>query len=261
MGVVYHGSKEHGLKRIEPRKSTHGKYVYATEDRALAIHFSGRCGDDLTYDLGHFDVDREGPWQLVENIPGAFEKMYANNSSIYTLSDETFEDAHTGFREVLSKTGVDVQGEELCPNVYEAILQLEKDGLLEIYRYPSKPAGLSMDGSHILDKMRHYKYDMGAKFNVHQFDRLAYLHPGLLPQINELADEFGVDVHYEIVDLVDLFRERVQRQLRDPEREQFIDSSYISICRAYPELKPFVEEIYRAYCEEVIKKQAKNRQI
>ena len=50
MGVVYHGSKEHGLTRLEPRKSTHGKYVYATPEKVLAVHFSGRCGDDLTYD-------------------------------------------------------------------------------------------------------------------------------------------------------------------------------------------------------------------
>jgi len=57
MGVVYHGSKERGLKRIEPRKSTHGVYVYATDDKFLALHFSKRCGDDLTYDIGHFDND------------------------------------------------------------------------------------------------------------------------------------------------------------------------------------------------------------
>ena len=24
MGIVYHGSKEHGIKRLKPRKSTHG---------------------------------------------------------------------------------------------------------------------------------------------------------------------------------------------------------------------------------------------
>lgn len=44
MGVVYHGSKEHGLTKLEPRKSTYGKYVYATPEKVLAVHFSGRCG-------------------------------------------------------------------------------------------------------------------------------------------------------------------------------------------------------------------------
>ena len=58
MKFVYHGSKEHGIKRLEPRKSTHGVYVYATPEKALALVFSGRCSDDLTYDIGHFDTDK-----------------------------------------------------------------------------------------------------------------------------------------------------------------------------------------------------------
>lgn len=97
MKFVYHGSKEHGIKRLEPRKSTHGVYVYATPEKALTLVFSGRCGDDLTYDIGHFDTDKNGPWELVENIPGAFEKMFSNSSSIYLLSGETFKDINTGF--------------------------------------------------------------------------------------------------------------------------------------------------------------------
>lgn len=79
MGIVYHRSKKHGIKRLEPRKSTHGVYVYATPKKVLALNFSGRCGDDLTYDIGHFNTDKNGPWELVENIPGAFEKMFSNS--------------------------------------------------------------------------------------------------------------------------------------------------------------------------------------
>ena len=60
MGIVYHGSKEHEIKRLEPRKSTHGVYVYATPEKVLALNFSGRCGDDLTYDIGHFNTDKMG---------------------------------------------------------------------------------------------------------------------------------------------------------------------------------------------------------
>ena len=33
MGVLYHGSKESGLTRLDPHKSTHGDYVYATKIR------------------------------------------------------------------------------------------------------------------------------------------------------------------------------------------------------------------------------------
>ena len=73
MKILYHGSREHGLKRLEPRKSTHGVYVYATPEKVLALVFSSKCGDDLTYGLGR--IGKNNPWNLVEKIPGAFEKI------------------------------------------------------------------------------------------------------------------------------------------------------------------------------------------
>ena len=243
MEIVYHGSKEHGIKRLEPRKSTHGVYVYATPEKVLALNFSGRCGDDLTYDIGHFSTDKNGPWELVENIPGAFEKMFSNSSSIYSFSDETFKDIHTGFEEV----GVDVVNEEYCENVYEGLLQAEKEGLVKIYRYPNKPVGFKQGGSDILDKWRRYKYKMNKEFSKNEFDRLVYLHPNLLLKINELANEFNYDYHYEPNDLINIFNNRIQRQLYDLEHEQYIDCSYISICNAFPDLKPQIDALYNEY--------------
>ena len=251
MGIVYHGSKVHGIKRLEPRKSTHGVYVYATPEKVLALNFSGRCGDDLTYDIGHFDTDKDGPWELVENIPGAFEKMFSNSSSIYSLSDKTFKDIHTGFREVVSEVAVDVLNEEYCENVYEGLLRAEKEGLVKIYRYPNKPAGLKQDGSDILDKWRRYKNKMGMEFSKNEFDRLVCLHPRLLHQINELAQEFGYDYNYEPTDLIEIFNNRIQMQLYNLEHEQYIDCSYISICSAFPELKPQIDDLYTNYKETI----------
>ncbi len=246
MGIVYHGSKEHGLKRLEPRKSTHGEYVYATPEKVLALHFSGRCGDDLTYDIGHFDNDKNGPWELVENIPGAFEKMYSNSSSIYSFSDETFKDIHTGFREVVSEVGVDVIDEEYCENVYEGILKAEKEGLVKIYRYPDKPE-LFKSKSNIIDKMRYYKERLNKNFIKNDFDRLVYLHPNLLEQINDLAKEFKCEYHYEPKDIVEIFKNRIEKQLNDLEHEQYIDCSYTSICNTFPELKAEIDPLYDNY--------------
>ena len=245
MGIVYHGSKEHGIKRLEPRKSTHGVYVYATPEKVLALTFSGRCGDDLTYSLGRFDKD--GPWELVENIPGAFEKMFSNSSSIYSFSDDSFKDIHTGFEEVVSEVGVDVVNEEYCENVYEGLLQAEREGLVKIYRYPNKPVGFKQDGSDILEKWRLYKYKMNKEFKKNEFDRLVYLHTNLLPKINDLAQEFNYDYHYEPIDLINIFDERIQRQLKDLEHEQYIDCAYISICAAFPMLKPQIDILYENY--------------
>ncbi len=251
MGIVYHGSKEHGIKRIEPRKSTHGVYVYATSQKVLALIFSSRCGDDLTYDVGHFDTDKNGKWELVENIPGAFEKMFSNSASIYSFSDETFKDIHTGFEEVVSEVSVDVVNEEYCENVYEELLKAQKEGLIKIYRYPNKPSSFKPDGSDILDKWRRYKYEMGKDFTKNEFDRLVYLHPNLLLKINELAKEFNYDYHYDINDLINIFKNKIQRQLNDQEHEQYIDCSYISIINSFPEIKEKVDKLYNYYKNEI----------
>lgn len=251
MGKVYHGSKEHGITRLEPRKSTHGVYVYATPHKVLAIHFSGRCGDDVTYDLGHFGSDKNGPWELVENIPGALEKMYANSSSIYSFSDETFKDIHTGFAEVVSEVGVDVVEEECYESVYDAILELEREGLLKIYRYPDKPIGMKPDGSDILDKYRYYKYKLNKEISKNDFDRLVYLRPNLLEQINELIKEFGYGYSYTKSNIIEIFKSRIARQLRDLDYEQYIESSYQSISEVFPELISEIDVLFGDYREKL----------
>lgn len=252
MKIVYHGSKEHGLKRLEPRKSTHGEYVYATPEKVLALHFSGRCGDDLTYDIGHFDNDKNGPWELVENIPGAFEKMYSNSSSIYSFSDETFKDIHTGFKEVVSDVGVDVINEEIYENVFDGLREAEKDGLLKIYRYPDKPNCFESDRSHILNKYRFYKEKLNMNLPKNKFDRIVYLHPNLLEKVNEFLNEFNYDSHYNELDLIDIFENRIKRQISNPDDEQYIESAYISICNAYPKLKNQMDDLCNSYCEKNI---------
>lgn len=251
MGIVYHGSKEHGIQRLKPRKSTHGVYVYATPEKVLTLNFSGRCGDDLTYDIGRFDTDENGPWELVENIPGAFEKMFSNSSSIYSFSDETFKNIHTGFEEVVSEVGVDVISEEVCENVYAALLEAEKEGLVKIYRYPNRPKFMKQDGSDILDKWRFYKNKLNKNFTKNDFDRLVCLHPELLTKINDLSQELGYDYFYQPNDLITIFKSRIESQLVDIEHERYIDSSYISICNTFSELTTEIDELYNYYNESI----------
>ena len=76
-----------------------------------------------------------------------------------------FKDIHTVFSEVVSEVPVDVISEEYCENVYDGLLKAEKDGLLNIYRYPNKPANYSQDGSYVLDKIRFYKNKMNKEFS------------------------------------------------------------------------------------------------
>lgn len=246
MGILYHGSKVHNMKVIEPRESTHGNYVYATPVKALAIHFSKRCGDDLTYDIGHY-TSKEGPWELVEKIPGAFEKMYSNDSSLYTISDDTFKDINTGFEEVVSEEPVDVISEEYYESVFDAIVKLEKEGLIKIYRYPNKPEGRPKDNSDIIDKWRFYKEKLGRTHDKYKFDRLFGLHPELMDKINELVLEFGLDFQYKEEDLIDILKRRVELQLHDLNHEQYIECSVTYISEVFPDLADEVAKIYENY--------------
>lgn len=67
------------------------------------------------------------------------------------------------------------------------------------------------------------------------------MHPNLLEKTNELAKEFKYEYHYEPNDLINIFSLKIQTQLHVPDREQYIESLYISICVSYPGLKPQID--------------------
>lgn len=257
MEYLYHGSKMSGLKVLEPRESTHGTFVYATPYRELAIHFSKRCGSDLVYSIGTFN--NSDIWEIVENIPGAFKKMYNTSASIYTVSSESFKDINTGFAEVVSEESVSVIKEEKIDNLYEEILRLEKGGVIKLYHYPDKPEGYPLDSSNILDKWIYYREKLNREFTKGDFDRLIALHPYLIHKINEIIGSFGINYTYQESDLVDIFSWRVERQLNDCVNELYIDSSYISICNTFPNLKDKITAIYDTYIKEVGKDKVKSR--
>ena len=259
MDVVYHGSSTQNLERLEPRESTHGKYLYAATERAIALIYGKRCGDDLTYYIGR---DKEtDPWTLVERLPGAFDKMFSNSSSIYTLPGDTFKKNDTGFSaEVLSTVGVDVLSEEKIDNLYE---ELEKQESIKIYRYPDRPIYkpkvseeplyIQEDDSDIINHWRYSKNELNKSFTKNNFDRLVCLYPNLLEQANNLAKEFGLDFHYEPEDLIDLFEKGTKRQLENPDFELFIDSAYQRIGEVYSKIAMQIEPIYEKYKEDSIK--------
>ena len=96
---------------------------------------------------------------------------------------------------------------------------------------------------------------MNKDFSKNEFDRLAYLHPNLLSKINELAQEFNYDYHYEPNDLIELFNNRIQKQLYDQEHEQYVDCSYVSICNAFPNLKSQIDILYENYRKYIVQEE------
>ena len=99
----------------------------------------------------------------------------------------------------------------------------------------------------ILDKWRYYKNELNREFSKNEFNRLVYLHPNLMQQINDLAREFYYNYHYEPADLIKIFNLAIHAQLHRSDCEQYIKSAYISICSTFLEIKPQIDDLYNDY--------------
>lgn len=235
MGTLYHGSVKHGIKVLEPRLSTHGKYVYATPYKELAIIFSGCCGDDHTYALYRNDVNK--PYNLVERIPNAFKVMYNNSSSIYTLDKTNFKDIHTGFSELVSEKSVKVIKEEYIKNVFEEIKKLNDEGKINLYLYPNKPKDIPSDNSDLIDKQIKVYQIHNKDITKQSFERLLLLHPYLLDKINKKMVELNINDNYKKDDIISLYNNAVKKQKLEPKKEQYLESIKVSISNTFPEFR------------------------
>lgn len=238
MGTLYHGSSVSGLKKLEPRKSTHGTYVYATKYEELAVLFMRKCGDDLTYTL--YRDNQDGPWKLIERVPNAFKTMYSNESSLYTVPDITFEDIHTGFSELVSTSEVETLSETRIPNVYDKVKELESSGKVEIYRFSNRPNVIPKDDSDLVMNQIKQNERNHKRLTKSSFKRLLFLHPNALETINKELAKVG-EKPFDTNDIVDIFEEFLVRQMLNPSHEQFIESSYLMISKSYPSLEPVIK--------------------
>ena len=244
MEYVYHGSSTHNLKELEPRESTHGTYVYATPDKIIATIFSKKCGDDVTYAL--FKAE-DGHYNIVELIPGAFDKMFNNDASIYTLPAETFKDYKTGFKEVMSTESVKVESEEYIPHLLTELNKLNDEGLLHIYRYPNVPLGFNPE-EHLIGQR------FGTYLKIHDADtfknglyRLAGYHPELINRLNtELADR-NIETYLEPDKILDYYKHQLEAYNHDPSHERYLDSLFYMGFKAFPELTDRINELLNTY--------------
>lgn len=219
MEYVYHGSKTHNIIELIPHESTHGDFVYATPDKTIAIVMAGKYGNDSIYTFGRNDKSK--PYNLVERIPGAFDKMYSNDFSLYYLDANKFKNIHTGFNEVVCEHSVKVLKEEQYDNVFDVLKQLETDGLLKIYRYPERPEYIPEDDSDIIEKLEHYINDIGKSINDLNIEYWIFRHPNIENEIREFALKYGYDAPpYDVIKEV-----LIKRQDENPNKEYFIEES------------------------------------
>lgn len=190
MEYVYHGSPVVGLKKIQKRKSTHGKeYVYATYSKAVASIFLSPQGSDLYYKLS--GDGKNYPLTLVERKKGMFSQIFHVSGSIYTLKMENFKSGYTGWTaEVVSDKDEIVVDEEYVDDVFKMLKQLDSMKQLKLYFYPDRPDDMPLDNSDLIPKVLKWVQ------NGFQESKFLELYPELKEQYLEEKRKFinNIDV-------------------------------------------------------------------
>lgn len=130
--AYFHCSPVGGLKVLEPRKPSSfqkPKCVYMTTLLPMALMYGVR---NFEYTYGY---TKGGQIYYDEYFPNALEILYKGKSaSLYQCAPE--DTAATKIpNEVVSETDVEVISELVIPDVYEALLEQERQGALIIRRY------------------------------------------------------------------------------------------------------------------------------
>ncbi|MBQ7670413.1 MAG: hypothetical protein IJS45_06815 [Clostridia bacterium] len=130
---LYHASDISGIRRLEPRASTHGvPYVYAIEDKLTALLF-GAPKDD-------FDIlimTDDGVTEVYECYPGAFEKVYKGKGcSLYEIDGAGFSPGVTSWdAEYVSESAAPVLFEYHIPDIYAELARYEESGELVVHGF------------------------------------------------------------------------------------------------------------------------------
>lgn len=130
--TYYHCSPTAGLTLLEPRKPEQfdkPARVYLTTSLPMALMYGVR---NFEYSYGY---TKEGQIFYEEYFPDALERLYRGKSaSLYICAPQKVEYTKIP-NEAVSETVVPIVQEIAIPDVYEALLEQEREGALQIRRY------------------------------------------------------------------------------------------------------------------------------
>ena len=241
MEYVYHGSSTSGLKVIYPHESTHGSYVYGTSDLVVATLFCKRCGDDVTYAL--FKAE-DGKYNMIELLPGAFDKMFNNEASIYTVVGTSFKDYRTSFNEVMSTTPVKVVAEEFIPSVLTEVNRLSDTGDIHLYRYPNVPEKFNTEDYLIRQRFETYLKLHGEEKFINGVYRLAGYHPEMIDRINQEIKAHNINMPLITPEsLINYYDYQLSAYNHDQTHERYLDSLFYMGYKYVPQIKEQMDEL------------------
>jgi hypothetical protein len=189
---LYHGSEKEGLKELKPFQSTQmGEYVYATPLEEVAIIFSsGPYGGSLVIGIGinpeANNDDSKVLFDLIERKEGAFQ-CYKQPVSIYEVDPtnfEYFDIDNWGNLELRASGSQKIIGEHRYKNIYDRLLELEKEAKIKLYHYPEKPPYIPKDNSDLIETAFQL-YRMGNR-NKKRLELFVELYPEFSNIVNRL---------------------------------------------------------------------------
>ena len=124
----YHGSRTKDLKKLTIDKSNDG-YVWLTEQYEFAVLYAGNS-------IRFWDYNFKTNKLIIREVaPNCFEKMYKGVECYIYIGKNIgeFEKSdHRGRRSIKCKHDVDLELFEHIPDVYDKIMQLYKNGTIEL---------------------------------------------------------------------------------------------------------------------------------
>lgn len=152
--MLYHASRQTGIKELIPQMSTHGKkYVYAISNRLTAILF-GAPKDD--FDILVYETN--GKPVIYECYPNALKKIYFEKScSVYELNEDGFLLNQTNWEsELVCEHTVPVVNEERIENIYEEIINSIQNGGCIFHEYSKNEEYQHFLQDEISERIRHF---------------------------------------------------------------------------------------------------------
>ena len=150
--MLYHVSPIPGIRRLEPRASTHGKpYVYAVQNLTAGLLFGARQ-DDFDFRI---DTGEDGVPTVYECYPDALRTVYRGRAcSVYEVREEGFQQGMTGWSEEwVCERAVPVEREAVVEDLLERLLREEAEGRLILRRYADTPEHRRLVAEHVVDRL------------------------------------------------------------------------------------------------------------
>lgn len=189
MTMYYHGSKTTGIKIIKPNLSIHGKeYTYLTTSKVVALIYTVNAIESFYEDNNITKPSSFQPWYsygfnknlipvIDEYYPNATYETYSNKSGyIYICKEPTEYTNETNIHcAITTPEEIVVIKEIYIPNVYEKLLEYEKEGLLKIRKYEeTSKEYLDKIYSYITDDIKKYKLLEESSSNYSIFVRTKF---------------------------------------------------------------------------------------